>query len=807
MNARSALFLGLALLPLLARGQLSCGVAEPLDEGWTFLLRDQPEARQPGFDDHSWSPVNLPHDWSVQGRLSPELASCTGYLPGGIGWYRKKLTIPARPGGEKVWLYFEGVYNRSEVYFNGHLLGRRPNGYVSFYYDATPYVRFDQENTIAVRVDHSRSADSRWYTGSGIYRPVHLIRTGPVHLAPWGVFARSETSPEGTARLAIDTEIQNSTDHEVPAEIRHELRSAEGEVVATATDKVLVGAQTNRTARVTLGLRDPQRWSVDHPYLYRLRTTLLRDGRVIDETTTRTGVRTLAFDPAHGFLLNGTSLKLKGVCLHHDAGVLGAAVPREVWRHRLQTLKRIGGNAVRMSHNPQAPTLYELCDELGLLVLDEAFDEWEFPKRKWLRGWNVGEPGFEGSYDFFEEWSARDLADMVRRDRNHPSVFAWSIGNEVDYPNDPYSHPILDGDGSRISQPMFGGYKPNQPDARRLGAIAQRLSAEVKKHDPSRPVTAALAGVVMSNETDYPGALDIVGYNYTEDRYAIDHQSYPQRVIYGSENRHTRKAWSAVADNDFIFGQFLWTGIDYLGEAGPWPSRGASSGLLDLTGAVKPRGHFREALWSDQPVLHLGTVRQPKDDRKSIDAWPVWNYAPGTPVRVLCYTNAATASLRLNGQPIGEAKPYDPETGVIAWDIPFAAGELEAIGRDATGAEICRNRLRSATAPARMVLTCADSVLDRRRGVALIALQIMDQHGVPVMDAEHEVTCSVEGPARLLGLEAGDMRDVSDYTDAVQRVFHGRIVAYVQASGTEGPVRVRFSTAELPEAVITLAAR
>ncbi|BET65605.1 glycoside hydrolase family 2 TIM barrel-domain containing protein [Opitutales bacterium ASA1] len=803
--ASFASFAFFLLLSPAVTARVSFGDAERIDEDWRFALQDDPRAREPGFDDSAWESVRLPHDWSVKGALDPELASCTGYLPGGIGWYRKTIEIPERAGGEKVFLYFEGVYNRSDVYLNGQLLGHRPNGYVSFHYDATPHVRFGEKNVIAVRVDHSRSADSRWYTGSGIYRDVHLVRSGSVHLEPWGVFARPENVSSERAFLRVDTEVRNHTDAAATVEVRHELRSAEGTAVATAVAKLSARAQKADTASALLEVSAPRLWSVDAPSLYELRTTILRDGREIDRSVVRTGFRDFAFDPAKGFFLNGVSMKMKGVCLHHDAGVLGAAVPREVWRQRLLTLKEIGCNAIRTSHNPQATDLYELCDELGLLVLDEIFDEWEFAKRKWLKGWNVGEPGFEGSYDFFEEWSDRDVADWVRRDRNHVSIFAWSIGNEVDYPNDPYSHPVLDGSG--ISQPMFGGYKPEQPDANRLGAIAQRLVAEVKRHDVSRPVTAALAGVVMSNQTAYPAALDIVGYNYTEDRYAIDHATYPERVIYGSENRHHFADWKAVVENDHVFGQFLWTGIDYLGESGPWPSRGFYSGLVDLSGAVKPRGSFRQALWSEKPVLHLGTQPAREDRRTSIDAWPSWNYDAGARVSVMAYTNAARVQLLLDDQPIGDAKPYDHETGVLAWELPFAAGRLEAIGYDANGAETCRAILQTAGAPAAMIVEGEPLAIDRDRGVSILQLRIVDTDGVRVMDAAPEITCVVEGPARLLGLEAGNNRDMSDYTDAVHAAFRGRLVAYIEATGKPGPIRVRFTTPGLPDAVATIEAR
>ena len=802
MHRSLLMSLVLVLFPGVVCGGLGFGSSSLLDDAWQFCLVPNPDSPAPAPGDEGWQSITLPHDWSVRGDLDPALASCTGYLPGGVGWYRHVLTIPREQAGERIYLYFEGIYNRSEVYLNGHLLGRRPNGYVSFYYDATPHVRFDRENELTIRVDHSRSADSRWYTGSGIYRDVHLIRAPAVRLAPWGVFVRMGEDRGEDVRLDVETEVRNDSSDDTGVIVRHELVDQAGAIVARTEGRLAVHRDTTAKLPASLDVRNPRRWSVHEPNLYQLRTTLLQDGQVIDGTTTRTGVRTFTFDPDRGFFLNGKSMKMKGVCLHHDAGVLGAAVPREVWRSRLRTLQSLGCNAIRTSHNPQATDLYELCDELGLLVLDEAFDEWEFPKRKWLRGWNVGEPGYEGSYDFFEEWSSRDVADMVRRDRNHPSIFAWSIGNEVDYPNDPYSHPILA--GTAINQPMFGGFKPDQPDARRLGAIAHRLAAEVRKHDPSRPVTAALAGVVMSNETDYPTALDLVGYNYTEDRYAADHAAYPQRVLYGSENGHSLKSWRAVVENDYIFGQFLWTGIDYLGEAREWPSRGFYSGLIDLSGAIKPRGRFREALWSEQPVAYLGTEPVPEGDRKSIDAWPVWNYENGQPVRVLAYTNAAQARLRLNGAPVGDVQPYDQETGVMAWDLPFAAGTLEVIGLDAAGREVSRAALHTSGAAAALRIDADPAPVGRQRGVSIVALQVVDDAGVPVMTAEHPITCTIEGPARLLGLEAGNNRDMSDYTDVTHHAYRGRLVAYVQATGKIGPVQVRFTTPGLPEAAVTL---
>ena len=550
-------FMTALLTGLPAQAQVSFGNATKFNEDWLFRLTDDSTIVNPAFNDSEWRKLRLPHDWSIEGQLSPSLASCTGYLPGGIGWYRKHFKIT--DDAPRHYIYFEGVYNRSEVYLNGHLLGKRPNGYISFLYDMTPYLK-EGDNVLSVRVDHSRYADSRWYTGSGIYRDVWLIAAPEIHLAQWGTSWHATSLTNRQATIAVDMEVQKHIATNDRLELSATLYDAVGKQVAQRRTRVSDGKEGITKENLTLKITNPHRWNLDDPYLYTLKTELLSNGQRIDGCETKVGLRTLKFDPNKGFALNDDWMKVKGVCLHHDAGVLGAVVPPEVWERRLNNLKEIGVNAIRMSHNPQAPVVYDLCDRLGLLIMDEASDEWEFPKRKWVKGWNKGEPAYDGSFDFFEEWIEQDVTDMVRRDRNHPSIFMWSIGNEVDYPNEPYSHPILD--GSTINQPMFGGYKPDAPDAMRIGKIAKRLAACVRAVDTSRPVTGALAGVVMSNQTEYPEAIDVVGYNYTENRYDEDHATYPNRVIYGSENGSGLEAWYAVKDKEFIFGQFIWTGTD-----------------------------------------------------------------------------------------------------------------------------------------------------------------------------------------------------------------------------------------------------
>lgn len=783
----------LALGIFKTEGQVSFGRPEKFDEGWLFHLGDEVDASTPEYADSAWRKLSLPHDWSIEGAYSPDLASGTGYLPGGIGWYRKHFVHVPGDAYEKTYIYFEGVYNRSDVYVNGHHLGHRPNGYASFMYDITPYLK-SGDNVISVRVDHSRYADSRYYTGSGIYRDVYLVKAPTTHIAQWGIGFETESVNGSKAKVKVGVSIEN------PAKglsVKASLLDDAGKTVSQSTKKVSADI-----CNLTMGVPNVRLWNLESPYLYTLKTELMKDGKVIDSSEIPVGIRTLSFDPNKGFALNGKNMKVKGVCIHHDAGALGAVVPEEVWERRLRNLKKLGVNALRMSHNPQAPAVYDIADRIGLLIMDEASDEWEFPKRKWIKGWNKGEPGYDGSYDFFEEWIDRDVADMVRRDRNHPSVFLWSIGNEVDYPNDPYSHPVLDGNNSAISQPMYGGYNPDAPDAMRIGEIAKRLAKVVKGIDTSRPTTGALAGVVMSNETAYPEAVDIVGYNYTEDRYDLDHATYPDRVIYGSENRSDYDAWKSVRDKDFIFGQFIWTGIDYLGESGAWPSRGLYTGLLDFAGNPKPRGMFRASLWSETPVTYIGTYPKPRRGNwLSIDAWDSWNYEPGEEIRVVCYTNSPKGRLLLDGKEIGETKEMDDNTGIIHWDVPFAPGRLVAEGIGEDGQAESSYEIMTSGRPYAITISSDRDSFEKEGDVAHLYIEIVDENGVPVKLADNEVTVRVSGPSELIALESGDNFDMGNYRDNRQRVYRGKLLGYLRATGA-GSVKVDVRSPLLKSATL-----
>jgi beta-galactosidase len=500
------------------------------NDGWLFAKGDIAGAEAPGFDDRSWRSLDLPHDWSIEGPFDSKWASCTAFLPAGVGWYRKHFTISPAPD-QTITLRFDGVYKNSTVYLNGQKLGDRPSGYSSFEYNLTPNL-IPGDNVVAVRVDHHDFADSRWYTGSGIYRNVYLTATNAVHVDGHGVCITIKQISAASATINIETSVRNDLASPAGVAVRTRILDAgRSEVANVVSDALIVEPKTANALTQNLRIPNPALWSVDHPVLYSAITEVVQNGVILGTYSTPFGVRECKFDPDSGFFLNGQSLKLKGVCIHAEAGALGSAVPRQVWERRLRILKEAGVNAIRTSHNPPAPEFLDLCDRMGFLVMEEAFDEWSMGKKKWIDLWNGTQFSRDGYHEAFAEWSDRDLRDMVLRDRNHPSIIMWSIGNEIDYPNDPYPR--------------------NAPE---LSQIATRLIKDVKALDTSRPVTAACASI--ASNLYYP-ELDIVGFNYQESRYADDHAKNPRMVIFGSENRPTLAAWLAVENNPYISGQFL----------------------------------------------------------------------------------------------------------------------------------------------------------------------------------------------------------------------------------------------------------
>lgn len=787
-------------ISLSLNAQITFGNAVKINKDWKFRLDSLHDYSKPGasYEDRKWRNIDLPHDWSIESKMSDNMYSCTGYLPGGIGWYRKTIVIPKSERIRKQFLYFGGIYCNSEVWINGHYLGKRPNGYVSFIYDITPYVIFGKKNCITVKVDHSDEADSRWYTGSGIYRDVFLVSSNYVHIDNWGIFVRTSKIDEGHAEIDITTRVVNEDNNNSQIRIHHKLyKKGTSDVVAEGESTMSIQSGTKLENAMMLKVHNPMLWELDSPSLYILETIITDDkGNYIDGTKTTTGIRMTEFDPNYGFFLNGKNTKMKGVCLHHDAGALGAAVPKSVWRRRLSTLKSLGVNAIRMSHNLQDELLYDLCDELGFMVIDEAFDEWEFPKRKWLQGWNVGKnPGYQGYAEYFDEWAKRDLTDMVQRDKNHPSVILWSIGNEVDYPNDPYSHPILDYEG--INQKTIVGYKPEKPNAERIGYIAEEFVDLIKAIDSSRAVTGAMAGVVMSNFTKYPYVLDVTGYNYTENRYLTDHIKYPDRVIYGSENRHEYPYWTAVRDNDFIFGQFLWTGIDYLGESGPYPSRGFICGLLDLGGFVKPRGMYRKILWKeDEPMAFIGTIRKKDLNKKTLlfDLEPEWNYNDGDTIRVACFSNCDTLKLELNGKGISKEPKHDVMSNAYYWDIAYEPGTLRLEAVDKNGC-LAQAEVITFQEPDRLTAFVDKAVADVGGDVFHVELNLLDKNGVRVLNAEDLITCKVEGAGELIRMENASPVYTGPYISESIPLYKGRLLAYFKTSTKKGTMKINFKSA------------
>jgi len=778
------------------------------DLGWKFFEGDAPGAEAPAFHDSAWRKLNLPHDWSIEGPYAATNAAGTGYLPGGIGWYRKSFPLAAGDRPRRFFIDFDGVYRDSDVWINGHALGHRPYGYSSFEYELTPYLNFGgAPNVLAVRVDHSEFADSRWYTGSGIYRHVWLVSTQPVHVAHWGTYIYTPLVSPSEALVTIEARAVNQLPRDALVRLTASVEDPAGKELASSSSESRVPAGVTAEFVQQPVVPNPALWSTTSPTLYTAVVRVYADGQLADEYRTPFGIRTLRFDADRGFFLNGISTKLKGVCIHHDLGALGSAFSEAALERRLKTLKSIGVNAIRCSHNPMAPELYDLCDRLGLLVLDEAFDEWTAGKHKWIAGWNRGKPGLDGYHEAFQQWSTRDIQDMVLRDRNHPSVVLWSIGNEIDYPGDPFGHPR-----GRY------GLKPGMLDGNVLPAIARRLIAAVKALDDTRPVTQALADIDASNATGLANLLDVAGYNYLEQFYARDHQRYPGRIILGTENSHSLAAWRAVAANQYVLGQFLWTGVDYLGESRAYPARGSTSGLLDFCGFRKPLSYLREALWGDRPMVYAAAYEArpgagPRTDfaagarpGRLVEHWN-WAQDARKTIPVEAYTNCDTVELFLNGRSLAEKPVADPLEPVLRWDVPNEPGTVRVVGK-LQGREAATFELATAGAPRRLeLLPDRDRFSADSEDLVSIEIRVTDAQGRRVFAANQPITVQVTGSAGLAALDSADPTDITLASSPRRNAFEGRILAIVRSTGQPGTVTVRASSPGLESGETTLSAK
>ncbi len=748
-----------------------------LDRKWRFHLGDTPDGGAMAYDDRAWREVTLPHDWAVEHPFDRSWSSGTGYLPGGTAWYRKAFRLSEKEADGKVWIHFQGVYKHARFWINSNYLGQHAYGYTSFSFDLTPFVR-PGENVIAVRVEHEDTADSRWYTGSGIDRHVELEMTGQICFLPEGVFVTTLQADAGSAQLRISYE---STGAEGA---RFTLLDADGR---TAGEAEAAGESGCAVMRVPA----PRLWSPDHPEMYCLRAEAIHEGKAVDCREIPVGLRTARFDADHGFFLNGENMKLKGVCVHHDAGCLGAAVPKAVWERRLRKLKSMGCNAIRTAHNPPDPDLLDLCDTMGFLVMDEAFDEWEGIKNKWWQGHNVYPPKHFGYGEDFPQWHRQDLESMVKRDRNHPCVILWSIGNEIDYPNDPYVTPLFQevlGNNDANKPAEERRYDPRKPDAGRLAAVARELTGIVHALDDTRPVLSALSFPELSNLTGFADALDMSGYNYREQFYEEDHKKYPGRVILGSENSHDPAAWRAVTDHEYIAGQFLWTGVDFLGECKGWPVRISQAGALDLAGFEKPLYAQRQALWGSSPCARLA-VGMTEEDRGAWGECFRWQGVTGEKKRVSCYTNQEEAELFLNGESLGKRQLKAADGCRAVWELPYIEGVLSVRAGEAKDELSTPGKAMELRISADRTSIAADGV-----SVLQAEAQLLDGRGRAAMD--EVIHAQVLGDVEILGLENGIPDDLTPYSAAFRRTKEGKLIIYLRAGTAAGEGMLRLWTGE-----------
>jgi beta-galactosidase len=774
-------------------------------ELWRFHLGDISDGQRPDLDDSKWRSLNVPHDWSIEGQFSEKSPAGTGggALPGGIGWYRKAFLLPVSAKGKSVFIEFDGVYRNSEVWINGQYLGKRPYGYSSFRYELTRHLNFgNQRNVIAVKVDNSQQPNSRWYSGSGIYRNVWLTTVEPIHVDHWGTWIRTPAVTEQAARVIVETTVLNQTTSDLVPNVTTIISDSRGREIGRVTAPVPMAKDSTGKVVQEVSITEPTLWSPESPNLYKAVTQVAVGARVTDRYETSFGVRYFSFDPVKGFLLNGQKLKILGVCNHHDLGSLGAAVNTRAIERQLEILKAMGANSIRTSHNPPAPELLELADKMGLIVMDEAFDIWKKEKNK-----------FDYHLDW-DEWHKRDLEDMVLRDRNHPSVFIWSIGNEV---------------------------AEQWNNSSEAGVISKQLTAIVRNLDSTRPITAACNFVSADNKLLTEGNLDLVGINYSHGNWPKFPQWYPNRPVILTETNSalaTRgsydmpsdvikrwpqkwdeplkdgnpdyscssydncsapwgsthaETWRLVKKHDYLSGMFIWTGWDYLGEPTPypWPAISSYFGVIDLAGFPKDTYYFYQSEWTTKPMLHL---------------FPHWNWKPGAQVDVWAYFNGDEVELFLNGRSLGTKRKTGDDFHVM-WRVPFEPGTLQAVSRRNGKIELTK-QVRSA-GPAAKILLNADRRTIKANGTDLsfVSVSIVDQNGVIVPDAANIVRLNLNGVGFIAGLDNGNQISHEPFKTNQKRVFHGQLMALVQSNRKRGKITVRATSEGLAPTSIVLTAQ
>ncbi|MCQ2228070.1 MAG: DUF4982 domain-containing protein [Bacteroidales bacterium] len=747
------------------------------NSGWRFSLKDDAEAKEMNYDDKSWRNVTIPHDWSIDSdfRKDADMGNEGGYLPAGTGWYRKQLNMPKEWAGKTVKLMFDGVYQDSKIYVNGDSVGSHFYGYTPFVIDITKQLKMGN-NVIALRVDNSQQKNCRWYSGSGIYRKVQLIVSDPVHIAPWGVAVTTPKVERSEATVLVQTDLTN--DGNAPRNIKVRVSVPSENISEESPEMAILPNSVYNKATQELIISNPKLWNTDTPNLYEAKVEILENGKVIDEKTEKFGIRTVEYDAQNGLRINGVKTLINGGCAHHDNGILGAATYRNAEYRKARLLKEAGFNLVRTSHNPPSEDFLRACDEIGIMVIDEAFDGWIDQKN---------------TYDYhlrFQEESSDDVAAMVLRDRNHPSIISWSIGNEI------------------IERKHISSV-----------TTAQRLKNAILKHDKTRPVTEALCAWDRDWEIYDPHAavLDITGLNYMMFKAEGDHERVPERVMWQTESypRDAFKNWTMVNDKPYVIGDVVWTAIDYLGESGigrffyegetdgePWmkqqfPWHGAYCGDIDLVGWRKPISHYREMLYfPDHEKLYMA-VKEPdgyfgKVKETMWSVWPTWECwtwegHEGKDVDVEIYSRYPKVRLYLNGKLIGERPTTRAEEFKATFKVPYQAGTLKAVGVDDQGNEVENRTLTTAGKVAGIRLTTDGNKLTANEDdVCFVTVELVDKNGIRVQNAEQELHFEVKGNATLVGTGTGDLKDTVSYTNSNRKTYKGMAMAVVRSNGKGG---------------------
>ena len=752
------------------------------DAGWRFFKGDAPGAEAVLCDDSKWRRLDVPHDWSIEGPVAAANPTGPGggFLPAGIGWYRKHFTLPEKYAGRRIFVEFDGVMANSDVWINGMHLGKRPYGYVSFGYELTEALRIgnDKSNVLSVRADTTEQPASRWYTGAGIYRHVRLVATDPVHFVKWGTFITTPRAAKAQAAVQVQGTITNQSKKTRDAAVEIKIMSPEGKIAGIASTKPLT-IPPGKTVDFMeeLVLSNPRLWQLESPDLYQAHLAIRSGDTTLDNEKISFGIRDARFVSETGFWLNGQNVKIKGVCLHHDGGAFGASVPLGVWERRLQQLRKLGVNAIRTAHNPPAPEFLDLCDRMGFLVMDELFDCWTIAKTP---------------YDYhlyFKDWAHTDVRDTVLRDRNHPSVILYSAGNEIrDTVREASAREILAG-----------------------------LVAVFHRYDPSRPVTQGLFRPNVSHDYDNGLAdlLDVIGTNYRDLELLAAWEAKPTRRIIGTEQRHELATWLAARDHVQHAGQFLWSGIDYLGESMGWPVIAAGFGLLDRTGAVKPMAYERMSWWSNAPVVRVIRRASPaKTVPEDPGFVPIMNqqsqFADWSPVdrnphqeTVEAYSNCKEVELLLNGRSLGK-KPRNADDSPRIWKTAWEPGTLVAIGRN-NGTVIATHELRTAGEPAKILLTADRThITPTWDDVAFVTATITDQSGIPIPDASNLVSFRITGPGVIAAVDNGDNSSTETFHASQRHAYQGRCLAILRAVAAGGKITLTASASGLKGTSITL---